>query len=89
MTYRLRYSKKASKQLDKLDARQSKIISLWLLSNIDGCDDPRAYGSALTADHKGKWRYRVGNYRVLVETQDSELIVLALEIGHRKEIYRQ
>ncbi|MCL2529797.1 MAG: type II toxin-antitoxin system RelE/ParE family toxin [Coriobacteriia bacterium] len=89
MTYRLRYSKRASKQLDKIDARQSRIIALWLLNNIDGCDDPRALGSSLSAEHKGKWRYRVGKYRILVEIRDEELIVLALEIGHRRDVYRK
>ena len=87
MIYRLRYSKKASKQLDKIDPSQSKIITLWLLKNIDGCKDPRAQGSALSAEHKGKWRYRVGKYRVLVEIRDEELIVLALAVGHRREVY--
>jgi mRNA interferase RelE/StbE len=36
----------------------------------------------------GKWRYRVGDYRVLCEIRDSELIVLAIEVGHRRDIYR-
>jgi len=89
MIYSLRYSKRASKQLDKIDKSQSKIITLWLLKNIDGCEDPRVLGSALSAGHKGKWRYRVGKYRILVEIKDEELIVLALEIGHRKEVYKK
>ena len=88
MSYRLEYSKRAAKQLDKIDTKQSKIISLWLLRNIDGCENPRRYGSALSADHKGRWRYRIGAYRVLVHIRDKDLIVLALEIGHRSEVYK-
>ena len=88
MSWHLRYSAKAEKQLSKLDAHQSRIIVAWLMKNIDGCDDPRALGSALVADHRGKWRYRVGSYRVLAEIQDDLLVVLAIEIGHRSSIYR-
>ena len=36
---------------------------------------------------KVSWRYGVGAYRVIVNIQDSELIILALEVGHRRDIY--
>lgn len=87
MSWSLRFSKKADKQLSKLDPQQRKIVLAWLLKHIDTCENPRVYGKALTAEHSGKWRYRIGNYRVLVEIQDSELIILTLQIGHRKDIY--
>ena len=87
MRWTLRFSKKADKQLSKLDPQQSRVIVAWLLKNIDGCKDPRAWGKPLAAEHKGQWRYRIGNYRILVEIKDNELLVLALQIGHRKDIY--
>lgn len=87
MSFQLRYSKKAEKQLSKLDAKQSQIIVAWLMKNIDGCDNPRSFGSALTANHKHKWRYRIGDYRVLVDIQDETLIILAIQIGHRRDVY--
>ena len=87
MNWELRFSKKADKQLSKLDPRQSRIIVAWLLKNIYGCKDPRVHGKALSADQKGMWRYRIGNYRVLVEISDKELVVLAIQVGHRKDIY--
>jgi mRNA interferase RelE/StbE len=34
------------------------------------------------------WRYRVGDYRVVCDIQDSELVVLVLQVGHRSEVYR-
>jgi len=87
MSWKLRYSKKADKQLSKLDAPQSRIIVAWLTKNINGCEDPMKFGKALSAEHGRKWRYRIGNYRVLVDIQDNDLLVLALEVGHRKDIY--
>ena len=89
MTYTLRYSKKADKQLSKLDAQTSKIIVAWLTKNIKGCEDPRAIGGSLKAGLKDRWRYKVGSYRVLVKIDDEELVVLAVQIGHRKEVYKR
>lgn len=84
----LKYSSKAVRQLGKLDKYQSRMIRKWLGANIDGCDDPRAHGRALLHDLSGFWRYRVGKYRVICELHDDELLVLAVEVGHRREVYR-
>jgi mRNA interferase RelE/StbE len=34
------------------------------------------------------WRYRVGNYRILVSIEDGELLVLVVDVEHRREVYR-
>ena len=44
-------------------------------------------GKMLKANRKEQWRYRIGDYRVIVNIQDENLVVLALEVGHRKNIY--
>lgn len=72
-----------------MDAGVRRIIVAWLLKNVDGCDDPRAHGKGLTANRSGEWRYRIGDYRVLCEIRDEDLVVLALEVGHRREMYRK
>ena len=36
----------------------------------------------------GHWRYRVGDYRLICELRDGELVVLVLKVGHRREVYR-
>ena len=86
--WRLFYSQRADKQLSKLDPGVRRVIVAWLNKNIDGCDNPRSQGKSLTAGLSGKWRYRVGDYRVLCEIRESELIVLAIEVGHRRDIYK-
>jgi mRNA interferase RelE/StbE len=45
-------------------------------------------GKALQGQLAGYWRYRVGDYRLIFQIKDGELIILVIEIGHRKEIYR-
>ena len=88
MTWRLDYTADAKKQLKKLDRRDRETIASWMHRNIDGCEDPKAHGHVLHYDKRNLWRYRVGKYRVICEIRDSELLVLAVEVGHRSSIYR-
>ncbi|HEM4387725.1 TPA: type II toxin-antitoxin system RelE/ParE family toxin [Streptococcus suis] len=75
-----------SRFIKKLDKFTQKQITNYLSSHVT--DNPRQYGKALTANRSGQWRYRIGNYRVIVSIEDDKLIVTALEVGHRKEVYK-
>lgn len=88
MSYSVLLTQKAKKQLSKLDKYTSKLIVSWLKKNLDGCENPRIHGKALVANKAGQWRYRVGDYRILAEIRDEEVIILVLQIGHRREIYK-
>ena len=79
----------AKKQLKKLDLYVQKMILLWLDKNINGNENPRIIGKALSADRAGQWRYRIGDYRVIVLIEDDKLVVLAIAVGHRKNIYEK
>lgn len=70
-----------------MDKHQSMLITKWLYQNIDGIHNPRRIGKALTENYSGRWRYRLGNYRAIVEIEDDRLVVTALSISHRKDIY--
>jgi mRNA interferase RelE/StbE len=35
----------------------------------------------------GLWRYRVGDYRVILDIQRAEVVIVAIDLGHRSEIY--
>ena len=87
MSYKVIFTDKAKKQLKKLDKHISSLIIGWLEKNIEGCENPRVHGKGLVENKSGQWRYRIGDYRVICEIKDKEVIVLVLEIGHRKEIY--
>ncbi|GAA1316526.1 type II toxin-antitoxin system RelE/ParE family toxin [Leucobacter albus] len=86
--WRLLYSRRADRQLGKLGPGVRRIIVAWLNKHIDGCVNPRSTGKGLTGGQSGKWRYRLGDNRVLCEICDAEPVVLAIEVGHRREIYR-
>jgi len=85
--YQVILTEQAQKQLKKMDRYTAALIIGWLRKNVEGCENPRAFGKALTANRSGQWRYRIGDYRVLAEIQDEKIIVLVLGIGHRKEVY--
>ena len=87
MTYRVVFSKSAFKQLKKLDKPTAALILGWIRKNLEGCTDPRAKGKGLTADRSGQWRYRVGDYRLIAEIEDSRLVIIMLCVGHRREVY--
>lgn len=87
MTYHVEFTKEAFKSLKKLDKYTAALITGWIRKNLEGCSDPRAHGKGLTANRSGQWRYRVGDYRLLAEIQDDKVIILIVNVGHRREIY--
>lgn len=87
MEFKIKFTENALKQLKKMNKHTASLIIGWLKKNIENCSNPRQHGKGLTANRSGQWRYRVGDYRVISEIQDDKIIVLVIEIGHRKEIY--
>ena len=85
--YKVLYTRAAMKAFEKLDKSISSMIYAWVESNLEGCSDPRVHGKALSANRKGQWRYRIGDYRLIAELRDKELIILTLAVGHRSSIY--
>ncbi len=77
----------ASKAL-KLLNKQSKQRLESFIDELAGTDNPRNKGKSLKGNLKGLWRYRVGDYRLICQIKDKELIILIVEIDHRKDIYK-
>ena len=89
MKYRVVFTEKAKKQIKKIDKYTASLIIGWLEKNIEGSDNHRVHGKALVDNKSGQWRYRIGDYRVICEIEDEKIIVLVLEVGHRREIYKK
>ena len=79
-------TKTAKKSLEKLDNNIQKRI-LDFLSDLETLENPRIKGKPLKGELKEYWRYRVGDYRILSKIIDNELIIMVIDIGHRKNIY--
>jgi len=86
--YSVEFSLAAQNVLCKMDKAQANIILAWIGKNLVGTDEPRRHGKALSANHAGKWRYRVGDYRLIADISDTKVTILILEVGHRSKIYK-
>jgi mRNA interferase RelE/StbE len=84
-----RWALETSPQVDRvartLDRQVIRRVKAYL-DEVCELEDPRSRGKALTGDLAGYWRYRVGDYRVLVEIRDHELVITAISLGHRSTI---
>ena len=73
--------------MKKKDPLEALRIFNWIGKNLEGCENPRRTGGAPTGQSEGSWRYRVGDYRILAEIHDGELIILLVDIAHRSTVY--
>ena len=84
----VRFEPRAEKDLRKLSSADRARVLRFLNERILPLDDPRAQGKALQADFAGAWRYRVGDFRIIVRLEFDVLVVLVIAIGNRGDIYR-
>ena len=86
MTYEIKLSPAAVRQLRKLDpsARRRVQAAIELLAA-----EPRPPGAKKLVGGEGEWRARTGDYRIVSEIHDGVLLVLVLPVGHRREVYRR
>lgn len=85
--YTVELTAKARKQLKKMDRFDARILATWIKNNLDGCENPRAFGKGLTANRSGEWRYRVGSYRILALIQDDIVTIEVFSVGRRDKIH--
>ena len=88
MKYTLMTTSKFDKAFSKLDKHTQRMIKSWIDKHLVGTDDPRRHGKGMTANRSGQWRYRVGDYRILADIRDNELIIVAIDVGHRRDVYK-
>ncbi|CAO5674033.1 MAG: hypothetical protein CNLJKLNK_01445 [Holosporales bacterium] len=81
------FDEKAEKQFSKLDKPIKKQITQGL-EKIIISQDPKALASPLKGIKSQFWRYRIGNYRIIVRFEDNDFIIVAVKIGHRRLIYK-
>lgn len=87
MSYSVETTARFDRDFKKLDRYTQRFIKGWIEKNLVGSDNPRQHGKALTANRSGQWRYRIGDYRLICNIDDNKLIILALTMGHRREVY--
>lgn len=89
MVWIIKYTESAGKQLKKLDKQIALRVLDYMDERVAVLDDPRSLGKNLKGPKIGEyWRYRVGDIRVICNIVDGQMIVLVIEIGNRREVYR-
>ena len=83
-SYSLELSERFKKEFKKLDKYTQKILRGWIDKHLTNTTDPRAFGKGLTGNRNGHWRYRL-----ICMIDDNKLIILALTVGHRRDIYKR
>jgi mRNA interferase RelE/StbE len=58
-----------------------------ILGKLEKLQENPKMGKPLTANLAGLWSLRIGDYRVIYQIKNNELIVIVIRIGHRKNIY--
>lgn len=87
MSWRLETTAEFDRAARKLDPQSLRRIKAYL-DEILQLENPRDRGRGLTGDLASYWRYRIGDYRVIVEIRETALVLVAIGLGHRSEIYR-
>jgi mRNA interferase RelE/StbE len=89
MVWRVEFATTALRELDKLDQQVVRRILAFLHDRVVVNGDPRGVGQALKGSELGEfWKYRIGDYRVIADIEDSVLRVLVVRVGNRKDVYR-
>jgi mRNA interferase RelE/StbE len=86
--FKVFYSRDAEKQFKKMDKQSAKRILQWIELRLVDCQNPRLWGEALVGSFSEFWNYRVGDFRLICEIKDNELIIQVISVGNRKEIYK-
>lgn len=83
--YKIRYKPKAQKFIEgqSLKIRRQLIKKIEVLKK-----NPHPPGSKLLDSKKNIYRIRTGNYRIIYQVRNKELLIIIAKVGDRKEIYR-
>jgi mRNA interferase RelE/StbE len=84
MSFNLVYTRRAEKDIKKLDSSIKRNIGKTLLKLQD---NPLLYSEKLSTPELGNYKYRIGDYRVVFDIEDNDIVIL--RVGHRREIYKR
>lgn len=84
----IQFEPRALKELDKLGATDRRRVLRFLRGRVVALSNPRQLGSPLKGSLAEYWRYRVGDIRILCRIDNGKLVVVVVEIGNHREIYR-
>ncbi|RJF43831.1 type II toxin-antitoxin system RelE/ParE family toxin [Actinomyces sp. 2119] len=86
MSYRVELTAAAARQVRKIrrPARDRVLSAIEQLA-----DNPRPDGARKLVGERTAWRIRAGDYRLIYDVVDSELLVSVVRTAHRREVYQR
>jgi mRNA interferase RelE/StbE len=88
LVWTVSFSLGAKKSLKSLDRQSAERVVRFLNERVATLEEPREVGKALQGRLRQYWAYRVGDYRIICDIQDSVLTILVVEVGNRKDVYK-
>lgn len=88
MSWRVEFTSRAEKDIERLSTKEQRRVLEFLHQRVSAHPNPRILAKRLTGTKQEAWRFRVGDHRIIIQFQDSRLVVLVVEIGNRREVYR-
>jgi len=89
LIWTIKYSREATKALKKMDRQQARRIQTFIKEKLMTAKDPKDLGEPLKGEILGLfWKFRIGDYRIIANIDQKEIIIQIIKIGHRREIYR-
>ena len=88
MIWTVEFTRDSQRDLKRLALSDQRRIVDFLQERAASHESPRILAKRLTAQKEELWRFRVGDFRVIVRFIDSKMEILVVEVGHRRDIYR-
>ena len=86
--YRLEIDRALSRRIKKLDRQVQELLDRYICTHLEGTMEPRRFGRPLAGNLHGLWRYRIGDWRLIVQIIDDRVLILALEFDRRDTVYK-
>ncbi len=87
MPHSIEFSKEAARDIDVLYSSDKKLFTR-IINKIESLEETPFEGKPLVGNHRGEFSLRVGNYRIVYETDSPAKTVYILTIKHRRHVYK-
>lgn len=86
-SYSIELTHQAERSLKRI-AQSEPSLYVRVAKAIEDLGKDPSQGKPLKGELKGRYSYRIGNYRILYVVRHRELLLIVIDLGHRREIYR-
>ncbi len=85
-SYKVLIKRSAAKEIEAVGQKSDRQRIVTSIRSL--VRDPRPAGCEKLSGSRDRYRLRVGRYRIVYSIGDTELIVVVVRVGHRKDVYR-